>query len=81
MYLSITNVKPLKNYLLLLTFENNEQRIFDVSPLLDKGIFRQLKDITLFNTVKVDFDTISWNNQADLCPEMLYEESEPYVPA
>ena len=79
MYLSIKNVKPLKNYLLLLTFENNEERIFDVSPLLDKGIFRQLKDVNLFNTVKVDFDTISWNNQADLCPEMLYEQSEPYV--
>ena len=79
MYLSIKDVKPLTNYLLLLTFENNEERIFDMSPLLDKGIFRQLKDINLFNTVKVDFDTISWKNQADLCPEMLYEQSEPYV--
>jgi len=79
MYLSIKDVKPLTNYLLLLTFENNEKRIFDMSPLMDKGIFRQLKDINLFNTVKVDFDTISWNNQADLCPEMLYEKSEPYI--
>lgn len=79
MYLAIKNVKPLKNYFLLLTFENNEKRIFDMSPLLDKGVFRQLQDVDLFNTVKVSFDTISWDNEADLCPELLYEQSQPYM--
>ncbi|MFP4698613.1 MAG: DUF2442 domain-containing protein [Eubacteriales bacterium] len=34
MYLGITKVKPLEDYKLLLTFENNEIRILDMSPYL-----------------------------------------------
>ncbi|MBM4033804.1 MAG: DUF2442 domain-containing protein [Planctomycetes bacterium] len=30
-----------------------------------------------FNAVRVSFDTIAWPNGADLCPEVLYEESVP----
>ncbi|VUZ25685.1 Uncharacterised protein [Acetobacterium wieringae] len=39
MYLAVINVEPLNDYKLLLTFDNGEKRIFDVSPYLDKGIF------------------------------------------
>jgi hypothetical protein len=42
---------------------------------MDKGIFRELKDISVFNSVRVSFDTIEWNNEADLDPEFLYEYS------
>jgi hypothetical protein len=78
MYASVKEVKPFPNYILLLTFDNNEKRILDMSPYLDKGIFKELKDPALFNTVKVSFDTIEWANTADLCPEFLYAESKPY---
>jgi len=44
MYLVIKSVTPLENYHLLLTFENNEKRIFNISPYLDEGIFKQLVD-------------------------------------
>lgn len=44
MYLAVINVEPLNDYKLLLTFDNGEKRIFDVSPYLDKGIFKELKD-------------------------------------
>jgi len=37
---------------------------------------RGVKDISLFNTVKVSFDTIEWDNEADLDPEFLYKESK-----
>ena len=30
----------------------------------------------MFNTVHVSFDTIEWNNEADLDPEILYKESQ-----
>ena len=78
MYLAVKSVKPLPNYKLLLTFENDETRIFDMNPYLDKGIFKELKDYTLFNTVKVNFDSVEWANEADLDPEFLYEESVKY---
>jgi len=76
MYLAIIDVKPLENYQLLLTFENNEKKIFDMKPYLDKGIFSELKDEKKFRSVKVSFDSIEWCNQADLDPEFLYDKSK-----
>ena len=76
MYLSIKNVKPLAEYRLLLTFENNEDKIFDVSPYLEIGKFSELKDISLFNSVSICFDSIEWANHLDLDPELLYKNGE-----
>ena len=75
MYLSIKEVKPLKDYLLLLKFENQEEKIFDVKPYLEIGKFQELKDENLFKSVKVCFDSIEWDNQLDLDPELLYQKS------
>ena len=78
MYLSVKKVKPLDGYKLLLTFENGEVKIFDMKPYLEKGIFRELKDISLFKSARVNFDTVEWENEADIDPETLYEDSIPY---
>ena len=75
MYLSVVDVKPLEGYKLLLTFENKEIRAFDVSPYLSIGEFSKLKDISLFNTIAVKFDSIEWSNHLDLDPELLYQKS------
>lgn len=76
MYLAIKKVQPTSDYQLILTFENGEKRQFDMNPYLNIGIFRELKDVSKFNSVKVSFDTIEWDNEADLDPEMLYNESK-----
>ena len=78
MYLVVKEVKPIDNYKLILTFENNEVKIFDMIPYLDKGIFQELKDENLFKAVKVSFDSIEWPNEADIDPETLYEDSISY---
>jgi len=75
MYLAIKEVKPLSDYFLLLQFENGEERKLDMKPFLQSGIFRELIDVNLFNTVRVSFDTIEWANEADLDPEILYQYS------
>jgi hypothetical protein len=75
MYLGIVDVKPLEDFHLEITFENNEKRIFDAKPYLSKGIFSELQNTQFFNTVHVSFDTIEWENGADLDPELLYEKS------
>jgi len=41
------------------------------------GRFEELKDISLFNTVRVNFDSIEWDNHLDIDPELLYKESRP----
>lgn len=78
MYISVKEVVPSDEYKLLLTFENGEVRIFDMNPYLDKGIFKELRDVSIFKSVRVSFDTIEWSNEADIDPETLYEESVPY---
>jgi hypothetical protein len=76
MYLSVIEVKPDRDYILHLTFENGEKRIFDIKPYLNTGVFISLKDKSLFNKVHISFDTIEWNNEIDLDPEFLYKESK-----
>ena len=76
MYLPVISVTPIDNYKILLTFVNGEKRQFDLNPYLDKGIFKELRDISIFNTVKVSFDSIEWENEADIDPEILYQYSE-----
>ena len=79
MYIGVKAVVPQDNYMLLLTFEKDEQRIFDMKPYLDCGtVFRELKDPTMFNTVRVCFKTIAWANNADIDPEILYPNAEIY---
>jgi hypothetical protein len=75
MYFAVKEVKPQDNYILILTFENGERRQFDMKPYLNLGIFQELKDLRLFKTVKTSFDSIEWDNEADIDPEILYLES------
>ncbi len=77
MYFSVTSVEPKGDYKLLLTFENGEKKVFDMKPYLDKGVFRELKNVELFNTVHVSFNSVAWANEADFDPEALYEGGLP----
>ncbi|MDY0265827.1 MAG: DUF2442 domain-containing protein [Sulfurospirillum cavolei] len=72
MYLSVINVVALEDYKLLLTFENDEKKIFDVSPYLEIGKFSELKNSEIFRSVRVHFDSVEWSNKLDLDPELLY---------
>lgn len=77
MYFSVTDVQPVGDYNLILTFENGERRRMDMKPYLEQGLFQELKDPEMFYSVRVSFDTIEWANEADLDPELLYLNSEP----
>lgn len=72
----IVDAVPMTNYDILLTFENNEKKIFNIKPYLNLGSFSELKNESIFNTVKVSFDTIEWINGVDIDPEELYEKSK-----
>ncbi|RPI17328.1 MAG: DUF2442 domain-containing protein [Ignavibacteriae bacterium] len=76
MYPRVERVKPEKNYTLIITFNNGEVKSFDVKPYLDIGIFKELKDLALFNSVRTCLGSIQWKNGQDLCPDTLYLDSE-----
>ena len=69
------SVKPLNDYKLLVTFNNNEIKIFDVKPYLEYKQFSNLKDISIFNTVKISGLSIEWIDGTDICPDELYNNS------
>lgn len=47
-----------------------------MKPYLNFGIYKDLKNEMIFNSVKISFDSIEWSNEADIDPEVLYEESK-----
>ena len=72
----VINVKVLEDYKLELTFDNNVVKIKDMKPYLNTGVFRTLSKKEVFNSVKLSFGTISWNDDIDMCADYLYETSE-----
>jgi Protein of unknown function (DUF2442) len=68
-------VIPNKNYSITLTFTNGEIKVFDMKPYLEIGIFKELQDLQLFNSVRPFMGSIQWQNGQDLCPDTLYQES------
>ncbi len=70
-----SKVQAMENYNLLVTFENGEQKIFDVAPLLERPMYARLKNKGFFSLVKADGTCVYWNDDIDLCPDMTYEKS------
>ena len=72
----VQSVMPLDDLMLLVTFVNQEQRHYDVKPLLKKwDTFIPLADNSgLFEKVHVDAGGygISWNDEIDLSCDELY---------
>ena len=72
----LEKVEPMPDYFLKLWFTNQEVKYFDTKPYLSKGVFQELKSPQLFNSAKVIWGTVVWNNDIDLCPDTLYLESK-----
>lgn len=70
-------VKALADYELLVTFQNDEQKIFDVKSLLSIPIYQPLRDAALFAKAKADGSCVYWNEDIDLCPDRTYIDSRP----
>jgi len=75
----VIDVLPCPSFRLKVTFDNSETRYFDVTPYLDKGIFKELRNEDYFRRVAVRFDGVAWPNHQDLSPDTLYllGRSEP----
>ena len=68
-------VEPLNEYKLLITFDNEEKRIFDVTPYLTDSFFAPLKSLAIFNSVKISPISLEWSGGIDMCPDELYYNS------
>ena len=65
-------------YTILATFETGERRRYNVTPLLDRGVFRLIRSPDAFLAVGVDeMGGIVWEAGPDLSRDTVYLASEP----
>jgi hypothetical protein len=74
--LDVINVEPRKDNTLLLVFENQEKRLFDMTPYLDRKPFIKLKISELFMKATVAYGTVVWPDNIDIAPETLWNYSK-----
>jgi hypothetical protein len=63
-------------------FNTGEERLVDIRKVLGDAIhtpfFSKLLNPDFFNSVKLDsYGTLSWNDEIDFCPDVLYANSQP----
>jgi len=73
----VITVEATNNHFLKLSFDNNEIKLFDASPFLDKGIFKELQDYNYFKQVSVAFGSVEWPHEQDFSYDTLYLLSKP----
>jgi hypothetical protein len=71
----VKQVRPLDDWKLELVFSNGETCVYDCQPLLDFGVFKELKDENYFRQVKAEHGTVVWPHEQDICPDSLYQDS------
>ena len=68
----VKEVVPNNDYTINIVFDNGEEKVFDVKPFLDKGIFKELRDTNIFKSAKPFMGSIQWKHGQDFCPDTLY---------
>ena len=54
----VNSVEATDGYKLRITFTNGEVGDYDCAPLLDFGVFQELRDVTYFKRVRADGGTV-----------------------
>ena len=84
MFVKITSVAALPDFILLVGFSTGEFKQFDIKPLMDKyPPFKALTEINgLYEQVKPDVGGygVVWNDELDLSADGLYEQGQPCQP-
>ncbi len=75
----VIGVEVKSGYTLQVAFENDEIRLFDATPFLEKGVFNELKDPNYFQQVRVAFGAIEWPHEQDFSKDTLYLLSTPLL--
>ena len=64
------------DFTLTLEFQNGEEKVFDMRPYLDFGVFKELKNPSYFKQAETFMGTVSWPHGQDVCPDTLYMEGK-----
>ncbi|PPD47535.1 MAG: hypothetical protein CTY16_07460 [Methylobacter sp.] len=70
----VKSVQAIDSHILLVEFDNQQKRQYDVTPLLSKTMFLPLKNVAFFKSVKVDTSgyAVVWNEDIDISEYELW---------
>ena len=77
--LKIIEIKIISELSMLVTFSNDEKRIFDLKEIVKYPAYEKLKDFEIFKNAYIEHGIIVWDNgNIDISPETVYENSFVY---
>jgi hypothetical protein len=77
MHWDVKTVKALPNHRLYIETVGGQKGELDMTPYLDHGVFRELKDVHYFNRVGIVLGAITWPHGQDIAPETVLAEMSP----
>jgi hypothetical protein len=69
----VKTVNALSGCRLYVELKNGQRGIFDVSPHVERGVLRELKEPAYFNQVAVFAGAVTWPHGQDIAPETLLQ--------
>lgn len=71
----VISIKYQKDFIYYIEFDDGRKGDIDLSDYPNKGpIYEPLRDLSFFQSAKIEGGTIAWQNGADIAPESLYEK-------
>ncbi len=74
----VESFEIISSYTLKVRFDDNTEQVIDFEPILFGELFGPLRDLNLFNQVKIDTEVhaLVWPNGADFDPATLHDWPE-----
>jgi len=75
----VINAKIINDYIILVEFNNGKKGTIDFKKIFEedhRDIIKELLNKEIFKTVKVNLNTLCWDNEVDFAPDYLYDQLE-----
>ena len=74
----IRALEPLSGFKVMVTFDDGTKKEINLEPYLHGPIFDPIRmDPVKFRAMKIEGNTIAWDNGADIDPDVLYYNLKP----
>ena len=75
----VTDAVALDGSHVALRFSDGHCGVLDMSPYMDDGVFKRLRDPNVFRTARAGVSTVEWDNGTiDIAPETAYAHAVPF---
>ena len=75
----VTDAVALDGSHVALRFSDGHCGVLDMSPYMDDGVFKRLRDPNVFRTARAGVGTVEWDNGTiDIAPETAYAHAVPF---